>query len=150
MDMRQRRINTLFTTFIRNLNSQSIEQYFKIPGKYTLQRENESTFIFTASHEYIPSCNIDELCIDVSKHIASFLYRQSTCTFRIIFTNDYPYHPPEWSIVSMKTNEQADFNSVLRLQMNQYNAYRGWTPAITLEVDILNMITLLLFMIFNK
>lgn len=149
MAMRARRIETSVSTFTRNLNSQSIQLYFNVPGKYKFYREDANTFLFTTDYEYMPSCNIDNLCVDISKYIASFLYRRSTCTFRVIFTNDYPYRSPVWSIVSMKTNEHADFQKVVDTQMQQYNAYHGWTPAITLEVDILNMITLILFMIYN-
>ena len=89
-------------------------------------------------YEYIPQCNIDDLCSDVNKYIASFLYRKSTCRFRIIFTPSYPFQPTEWSIISLKSNENADFYKALAFQNHQYKV--SWTPAISIEADILNMI----------
>jgi len=138
MAMRERRINNLYASFIANMKNQTIEQYFSVPGKYKLIRDAQDLLCFEVEHEYIPQCNIDDLCEDVNKYIASFLYRKSTCRFRIIFTPSYPFQPTEWSIISLKSNENADFYKALAFQNHQYKM--SWTPAISIEADILNMI----------
>jgi hypothetical protein len=138
MDMRRKRIETLYTTFTRNLNTSSIQSYFNVPGQYTLRREDENTLLFEVEHEYIPPCKMDKLCLDTSRHVASFLYRRTKCMFRVIFTNGYPFHPTHWSLVSVKGTEIRQIQRALLHQNHQYQL--SWTPAITLETDILNMI----------
>ena len=140
MAMRRRRIDTLYTTFTNNLNSSTIEDYFKVPGKYKLHRTAPDVLCFEVDYEYIPPCIGD--CKDVSIYIASFLYTRSTCKFSIVFNNSYPFHPTIWNIFYVKTNENVDFYKALTFQTQQYNL--SWSPAITIETDILNMIIQLL------
>jgi len=136
--MREKRIHDLFDAFTTNLQHKSIEEYFNLPGKYKLIRESIDVFSFNVEYEYIPKCNIHELCIDVTKHIASFLYTRSRCNFRLIFPTSYPFKPTEWSIISIKSNENPDFYKALTCQHQQYQ--ESWIPSISIETDILNMI----------
>ena len=68
--------------------------------------------------------------------IAGYLYEYTTIDYQIRIPNDYPFKPPEWIMLTITAPQlYKDALSVLN-----YRYYQDWSPAITMEKDVLNMI----------
>ena len=133
---RVRRITRLFDEFNHNLRGQSIAEYFQIThSKYDLKKIDDQTFDFTNSYELLPRYALD-LPIELSIKIAGYLYEHTTIYYQIRIPNDYPFKPPEWIMLTISPPQlYKDALSVLN-----YRYYQDWSPAITIEKDVLNMI----------
>ena len=133
---RVRRITRLFDEFNHNLRGQSIAEYFQIThSKYDLKKIDDQTFDFTISYELLPRYALD-LPIELSIKIAGYLYEHTTIYYQIRIPNDYPFKPPEWIMLTISPHQlYKDALSVLN-----YRYYQDWSPAITIEKDVLNMI----------
>jgi len=133
---RERRITRLFTEFKEHLNGQSIADYFQINHtKYELTRINEQSFEFKLSYEVLPRYAVD-LPIELSIKIAGYLYEYTQIYYKIQFPEDYPFKPPKWimqTILPPKVYIDA-------LHILNYRYSKDWSPAITMEKDVLNMI----------
>lgn len=133
---RERRIGKLFTEFKENLHGQSIADYFQIDhSNYELKRIDEQTFEFTVSYEVFPRYALD-LPIELSMKIVGYLYEHTEIHYQIRIPNDYPFKPPKW-IMQTITPPQLYTNALCVLN---YRYDKDWSPAITIEKDILNMI----------
>ena len=130
------RITRLFDEFNKNLKGQSIAEYFQIThSKYDLKKVDDQTFEFKISYELLPRCALD-LPIELSMKIAGYLYEYTTIDYQIRIPNDYPFKPPEWIMLTITAPQlYKDALSVLN-----YRYYQDWSPAITMEKDVLNMI----------
>jgi len=134
---RERRITRLFDEFKQNLKSQSIADYFQIDhSKYDLKRLDEHTFEFRIRHEVIPRCYALELPIELSMKITGYLYERTQIHYQIRIPNDYPFKPPKW-VMQTITPPQLYKDALCVLN---YRYEKDWSPAITMEKDILNMI----------
>jgi len=134
--MTTRRITRLFEEFTRNLRGQSIADYFQIThSKYDLKKVDEQTFDFKISYEFFPRCALD-LPIQLSMKIAGYLYEHVTIHYQIWIPNDYPFKPPKW--IMMTITPPQLYNDALCVLNYRYD--KDWSPAITIEKDILNMI----------
>ena len=133
---RTRRITNLFNEFNKNLKGQSIAEYFQIThSKYDLKKVNDQTFEFKISYELLPRCALD-LPIELSIKIAGYLYEHTTIYYQIRIPNDYPFKPPEWIMLTIAPPQL--YNDALCVLNHRYN--KDWSPAITIEKDVLNMI----------
>jgi hypothetical protein len=133
---RARRIDRLFTEFKENLHGQSIADYFQIDhSKYELSRVDPNTFEFKVSYEVFPRYALD-LPIELSMKIVGYLYEQTEIHYHIRIPNDYPFKPPKW-IMQTITPPQLYEDALCVLN---YRYDKDWSPAITIEKDVLNMI----------
>jgi len=134
--MTTRRITRLFEEFTHNLQGQSIAEYFQIThSQYDLKKVNDQTFEFKISYELLPRCALD-LPIELSMKIAGYLYEYTAIYYQIRIPNDYPFKPPEWIMLTIEPPQlYKDALCVLN-----YRYDKDWSPAITIEKDILNMI----------
>jgi len=133
---RTRRINRLFDEFTHNLKGQSIADYFQIDhSKYDLKKIEDQLYEFKVSYELFPRCALD-LPIELSMKIAGYLYEYRSIYFHIRIPNDYPFKPPEWIMLSI-TAPQI-YNDAVQILNHRYD--NSWSPAITMEKDVLNMI----------
>jgi ubiquitin-protein ligase len=139
---RERRITRLFTEFKENLHGQSIADYFQINhSKYDLKRIDEQTFEFKVSYENIPRYAL-ELPIELSIKIAGYLYEYTEIYYQIRMPNDYPFKPPKW-VMQTITPPQLYTKALCVLN---YRYDKDWSPAITIEKDVLNMIECIEFL----
>ena len=130
------RITRLFDEFNKNLKGQSIAEYFQIThSKYDLKKVDDQTFEFKISYELLPRCALD-LPIELSMKIAGYLYEYTTIDYQIRIPNDYPFKPPEWIMLTIAPPQL--YNDALCVLNYRYD--KDWSPAITIEKDILNMI----------
>jgi hypothetical protein len=138
-----------YDTFVNNLNNSSIESYFGIINEpntilnFTTKREENEVY-FTVS--FVKSYNIDiqNLPKEINDIISSYASEFINIKFKILHYDDYPFHPPEWSLSSVF------YNTKLLLNLNDYYNYivknhndkykNDWSPAINIEKDILEFI----------
>jgi len=133
---RERRINKLFTEFKENLHGKSIADHFQIDhSKYDLKRIDAQTFEFKVSYEVFPSYALD-LPIELSMKIVGYLYEHTEIEYQIRIPNDYPFKPPKW-VMQTITPPQLYQDALCVLN---YRYDKDWSPAITIEKDVLNMI----------
>jgi ubiquitin-protein ligase len=133
---RERRITNLFEEFKTHLQGKSIAEYFQITHtKYDLKRLEENLFEFKLSYEILPRYALD-LPIELSMKIAGYLYEHTTIYYHIKIPQDYPFKPPQWIMATIAPPQlYKDALCVLN-----YRYDKDWSPAITIEKDILNMI----------
>jgi hypothetical protein len=134
---RGKRLPLIYGSFMNNLQETPISEYFGVPGKYAFRRTDLGTFELDATFESMPSCKLEQFPIEISIHIASYLYIRDTCTFRLTYNESYPFRPPLWSILSIGGKKEK-FTRAMNVLNRQY--LESWSPATTLEKDILNII----------
>ena len=134
---RANRINKLFQEFIDNLNGKTIASYFQIDhSTYTFSRLDDSTFEFKVRNESFPKCVFEKVPIELSMKIIGFLYQCTCVTYHITFPADYPFKPPQWNLQTILAPQL--YVDALHVLTHQYD--NSWSPAISIEKDILNMI----------
>ena len=139
---RVRRITHLFDEFTQNLKGKSIADYFQIThSQYDLKKIDDQTFEFKISYELFPRYVLD-LPIELSMKIAGYLYEYTRIYYQIRIPNDYPFKPPKWVMLTITPPEL--YNNALCVLNYRYD--KDWSPAITLEKDILNMIECIEFL----
>ena len=139
---RERRITRLFTEFKENLKGQSIADNFQIDhSKYDLKQIDLNTFEFKISYEVFPRYALN-LPIELSMKIVGYLYEHTEIYYQIRIPNDYPFKPPSW-VMQTITPPQL-YNDALSVLNYRYD--KDWSPAITIEKDILNMIECIEFL----
>ena len=133
---RARRITRLMDEFHYYLQGQSIADHFQIKhSSYTLSRLDDNTFSFKIVREDFPKYVLN-LPIELSIKIAGYLYERTEVLYHIHFTNDYPFKPPIWTMQTITPPNV--YQQALYVLMYRYSM--SWSPAITIEKDILNMI----------
>lgn len=133
---RTRRIARLFDEFNHNLKGKSIADYFQIDhSRYDLKKIEDQLFEFKVSYELFPKCALD-LPIELSMKIAGYLYEHIEVYYHIRIPNDYPFKPPEWTMQSIIAPKI--YNDAVHVLNHRYD--NSWSPAITMEKDVLNMI----------
>ena len=121
-----RRLNNLYEQFQK---IPSIEKYFQIVGyKFHVKRIDEATFHF-GSTTIVKKINLSlpDVIID---YIQSYLIDK--LFIEIKYPKDYPFKCPRFSLLSGVENKGID--------VLNYAYDRDWSPAITFEKDILNLI----------
>ena len=133
MNFTDARVETRYLNFVNV--APCIEDYFQIPhSKYKLTRRNTREYLFEILKE---TCNFVgfDLPTELRIHINSFLYEFKHVSYKMVIPPDYPFKPPVWSIENTfsKHDERAVHYQNWRYEVS-------WSPVITFEKDILNMI----------
>jgi hypothetical protein len=135
MSTRNKRIELTYTRFKELLAKQPISAYFDVPGNYHVHREGEYV-VMCAWYDDLPQVGkIDGLPTELVIHVMSYLYQRRACSLKIEFPMDYPYKPTVWS-----TLREQNVDSVAAVARQNCNYLSSWSPAITIEKDVLNMI----------
>jgi hypothetical protein len=135
MGMAARRITSLLTTFNEHLNGKSIQDYFDIRKlTFTLTREDPLLFSFQCKQCESYDLSQLELPTDVQNYIHSYLFKDICVEYTITYGPDYPFKPPVWTL----KNENASYLKITHIH-NSDNIH-DWSPAITIEKDMLAMI----------
>ena len=120
-----RRLNNLYEEFQR---IPSIEGHFQIVGyTFRVERIDETTFQFKST-TILPNIKLDLPC-DITRHIQSYLINETL--IEIKYPKDYPFKCPHFSVFGQENKGVHILN---------YAYDRDWSPAITFEKDILNLI----------
>jgi hypothetical protein len=121
-----KRLNNLYEQFQQ---IPSIEDHFQITGyRFNVTRIDETTFHFNST-TIAPLIKLD-LPEELVDHIKCYLIEKGC--IEIKYPRDYPFKCPRFSIV---LGAESPGVSILN-----YAYDRDWSPAITFEKDILNLI----------
>jgi hypothetical protein len=135
MNSRIKRIDLTYTRFKETVASQPIAEYFDVPGNYHVHRAGDSV-IMCAWYEDFPQVGkFGELPPELSMYVMSYLYQRRACSLKIEFPIDYPYKPTVWS-----TLREKNMDAVAAVARQNCSYANSWSPAITIEKDVLNMI----------
>jgi hypothetical protein len=84
---------------------------------------------------------IKELPGDINNVIFSFLRRSRVLKYSIHYTDEYPFIPPKWTLMEYKLNGENQLNDIRKTFELLYCDGREWSPAITMENEILMFIS---------
>ena len=133
--MSARRITTLLSEFNEHLNGQTIQDYFDIRTlTFSLSREDHLLFSFQCNQYESYDLSQLQLPTDVQTYIHSYLFKDICIQYTITYGTDYPFKPPLWTL----KNENISYLKITNIH-NAYNIH-DWSPAITIEKDMLGMI----------
>ena len=136
-------------------NYKSLENYYKTSNLFfNLVINNEKPI---PELEFIVNFKSKQLCynfpklpINIISIIASYSYSFISIETRIYFPNNYPFDPPIWRLVNVKTNinTSIDLRSYYKYIVNNHNEiykYKkknkyNYSPAITIDADLLYFI----------
>jgi hypothetical protein len=132
------------------INNTSLKEYFGIID--TRQRKvnvdathgNEGTIFTICFKEVNPMINIECLPLEIICEISSYLNCSLTIKTKITYPQDYPFDPPQWSLVCVQHNMKSRLNLkeyyeyLIETHNNQYQL--DWSPAIHINVDILDFV----------
>ena len=134
MTSRERRLNSLYTDFMKNSN---IAEYYQIvDSTFLVERINFSTFHFHSTYEKKVTLNMN-LPDEIIEYIKTFIIKKKESRFEIIYPMDYPFKGPIWKLLETTENIK-EYNKMI--QIKNYSYEIEWSPAITFEKDILYMI----------
>jgi hypothetical protein len=132
-------------------NNSNLKEYFGIID--TPQRvlninatHNNDGIIFTICFKEVNKMiNIRCLPMDIICKISSYLNCYLTIKTKIVYPQDYPFEPPQWSLVCVKHNIESRMNLkeyyeyLVETHNNKYTI--DWSPAIHIDIDILDFIS---------
>jgi len=137
MNFTDRRIENQYLAFVEN--APCIADYFQIShSNYRLRRLTPREFIFEIHKEKCNFIGID-LPSELRVYINSFLYEFKIISYKMTVPADYPFKPPMWSLELLHTNIPSKQDVIaVHYQNKRYDV--SWSPVISFEKDILNMI----------
>jgi len=132
-------------------NNSNLKEYFGIID--TPQRivninathNNEAVICTVSFKEVNKMINIRCLPMDIICKISSYLNCYLTIKTKIVYPQDYPFDPPQWSLVCVKHNIESRMNLkeyyeyLIETHNNKYTI--DWSPAIHIDIDILDFIS---------
>ena len=137
MNFTDKRIETRYLAFVEN--APCIEEYFQIlHSKYKLTRRTNREYTFEIRRENCTFAGID-LPSELRVYINSFLYEFKIITYKMIIPDDYPFKPTVWSLELLHTNVPSKQDE-LAVYYQNHRYQISWSPVISFEKDILNMI----------
>jgi len=107
-------------------------------------QENSETVFTVCFKENNPMINIRCLPMDIICKISSYLNCSLTIKTKIVYPHDYPFAPPQWSLVCVQHNIVSRLNLkeyyeyLVETHNNQYQV--DWSPSIHVDKDILDFI----------
>ena len=138
-----------YKDYLNCLNGQTLNEYFDIPfPKFELTQCLNTEYMLTISHiqQYneIIKLNLPE---EIIKYIKKYVEIGFVCKYKIYFTENTPFRAPKWSIISNKSLNIVDDNKLWEMLVNKHNIdyTYDWTPAISMEKDILYFIERLIY-----
>ena len=117
---------------IYNISVEKYDRYLLLKIKY-----KHTQFDFD-----IKKHTIKELPIEINYLISEYLPCEINLTYMIMYSGDYPFKPPVWSLVSCDERlasclkNAQEYYEYITDNHNNTNAL-SWSPAICIDVDIL-------------
>jgi hypothetical protein len=137
--MASRYLNHSYTSFMSNLENTCISDYFQIQHyTCTLLRLSESDFTFTIYCEKMKNYAFSQLPIELSIYISNYLYQRINVTYKMVYPITSPFKPPIWSLLYDTSTDYVNYEYISHFLNKQY--YLDWTPAISFEKNILNLL----------
>ena len=141
-------VNRRFRNCLRRLSTEDLVEYYGINTPLTIrikQKANECTiiFIYDMPATYI---GFNELPKEINRHIMEYGGVKFCMRIQITPPSDYPFHPSTWTIkelfntISSYVDIVEHMRYLVNLHVETTCMYRNWSPAITIEKDILSFI----------
>jgi hypothetical protein len=137
--MFERRMEHVTHTFKTALEGNPLHTHYGVPGKYTWTRTSTATFQLDIERKYavvVPLSLPDELC----KLVSSFLYQDTTVSLLLTYTSAFA--SPRWTVLHSHSNLYINVEGIVKLHNRMYE--QQWSPAVTMESDILYLLIELL------
>lgn len=139
MNRVERRMKLMMEQFKTNLNEMSIEQYFQIANTQIILKQIQfNELILNYKYKIFQLVNINNLPIELNMNILSYVHEYSFATYKVKIPEDYPFKPPFWSLENVKTN--INWNHLFAAHFQNHRYMMSWSPSLSLEKDVLNMI----------
>jgi hypothetical protein len=84
---------------------------------------------------------IKDLPRDINNVIFSFIRDDALLKYCISYTSVYPFQPPTWKLIRYRKNGEKHINDISNHYDLLYCNGREWSPAITMESEILLFVT---------
>jgi hypothetical protein len=107
-------------------------------------QKNAETIFTVCFKENNSMINIERLPMDIICKISSYINCSLTIKTKIVYPQDYPFAPPQWSLVCVRHNMVSRLNLkeyyeyLVETHNNQYQV--DWSPSIHIDKDILDFI----------
>ena len=121
-----------------------LEDHFLVPGKYTWTQKEYDEYELEVQRKYNVVVPLD-LPDDVCAYIAEFLHVDLHASFTLKYISAFA--APRWSIRDISTNMFINLDGALMIHNKGY--MDEWSPAMTMESDILHLILAILPIIRN-
>ena len=141
-----------FRNCLRHLGKEDLVDFYNIttPISIRFKRQGNSCTI-TFAHESPPVyVGFEDLPKDINRHIMEYGGTRFRMQIHIAPPEDYPFNPCIWTIKELVNNIQSELNVVEHMDylvdthVAVYHRNKNWSPAITIEKDILSFIVRLL------
>jgi len=137
--MFQRRMNYVTAKFQHAIGNHTLEQHFGMVGQYRWQQESMSTFLLSIQHSFTVTFSFD-LPDDLCTFISSFLHHELQLLLMLTYTS--AFSAPSWSVIQYQDDAYINVDRVIQLHNRQYMDL--WSPAVTMESDILCLLLALM------
>jgi len=144
MEMFQRRMLSVSTKFHHTIGTTRLQDHFGIAGVYTWTQPTMDTLHLTVQRTFHVVFPLD-LPQDLCEVISSFLHQDTLMT--LMFTYTSAFTPPTVSLSHFHSNLYVNPTTVIQLHNRQYKEI--WSPAVTMESDILCLLVAVLPLLKN-
>ena len=147
--MNRRVMNSSYNAFEESLNGSEIEEYFGMNDKNKTEKihfdimrnSNNNVMIFYIDYYKKNLYNFQNLPIEINSMIASYTQEYIRIALKIVFTSEYPFRAPIWSLMNVRHNMNTPLN------LTEYYEYivdnhntQHWSPVTRIEKDVLDFI----------
>jgi len=139
----ERRIAFMTKSLAASTQGKPYHEHFGVHGKYTLQQIGPSTFHFGVHRTKTFVYKFKGIPEDLETHISSFLHKHFVCIMEIHYAD--VIRVPVFKLVHYDSNLYINMNHLLCIHNKQYE--ESWSPAFTLEKDMLYLICLIISVI---
>lgn len=132
--MFERRMAYLTSRFQQTVDT-PLQKHFSIPGKYTWTPLSFATFQLDMERKLdviFPLSLPDDVCNVISSYLHTHVHASLLVTYTSAFTS------PKWSILYFNSNLFVNLHSVIAIHNRRYE--HEWSPAVTIEMDILHVL----------
>lgn len=137
-------MNYVRVKFTSAVGDTPLEDHFGVPGKYTWHQPNYNEVQLDVQRKYtvVPPLDLPD---DVCRYIASFLHIDMNASFTLKYISAFT--APQWSLRECTTNLFINLEGPLKIHNRGY--MDEWSPAVTMESDLLHLILTILPVIRN-
>ena len=144
MEMFQRRMLSVSTKFHHAIGTKTLQDHFGVAGVYTWTQPTMDTLHLTIQRTFHVVVPLD-LPKDMCEVISSFLHQDTLMT--LLFTYTSAFSPPTVSLAHLHTNLFINPEPLIQRHNREYKEI--WSPAVTMESDILCLLLILLPLLKN-
>ena len=139
MTHRLRRIQRNYDTILSHGDLSTYYQLNTFKVEFTQVKDDEFLLVIKYNQPiYVLPLNLP---IELNQCVYSYLYMTLQFTIRLTFPADYPYKAPMFSLSEIKNQAFLKYNTIINNHSYMYK--HGWTPLITIEMQLLDLISVL-------